>query len=73
MVIECTLLFQDTMIVGYDAYHDSSQKGTSVGAVVATTNAEYTDYTSFVSFHKNREELSNNFKMAITSQCSEIL
>ena len=29
---------KDTMVIGYDSYHDSSTKGMAVGAVVSTIN-----------------------------------
>lgn len=51
------------MIIGYDTYHDSLNKGQSVGGFVATLNQECTKYFSKVSFHgtQNKEELSSNF------------
>ena len=33
---------QDTMVIGYDTYHDTAQKGRSVGAIVATMNQTLT-------------------------------
>ena len=32
----------DTMVIGYDTYHDTAQKGRSVGAIVATMNQTLT-------------------------------
>ena len=33
---------ENTMVIGYDTYHDSAQKGRSVGAVVASMNKTFT-------------------------------
>ncbi|XP_068223736.1 piwi-like protein Siwi [Palaemon carinicauda] len=53
--------FQNTMVVGYDAYHDSSRRGSSWGAVVASFNKNLTRYYGQVSRHINQEELTGNF------------
>jgi aubergine-like protein len=39
------------MMVGYDAYHDSKQKGKSVGALIASLNKECTQYFSTAEYH----------------------
>ena len=43
---------KETMIIGYDTYHDSAQKGRSVGAVVASMNQTFTKYLSVANLHK---------------------
>ncbi|XP_066986204.1 piwi-like protein Siwi isoform X2 [Macrobrachium rosenbergii] len=53
--------FQNTMVVGYDAYHDSTRRGSSWGAVVASFNKNLTRYYGQVSRHINHEELTSNF------------
>lgn len=53
------------MIMGYDTYHDSAQKGRSVGGFVTTLNQSCTKYFSKVSFHATKEELSANFTINI--------
>lgn len=58
---------RDTMVVGYDSYHDSSQKGLAVGAVVATMNQSMTRFSSSCTLHHNDEELLNQMKMCITN------
>lgn len=40
-----------SMMVGYDAYHDTQQKGKSVGALIASINKECTRYYSTAEFH----------------------
>ncbi|XP_069157940.1 piwi-like protein Siwi [Procambarus clarkii] len=57
--------FQNTMVVGYDAYHDSSRRGSSWGAVVASYNRNLTRYYGQVSRHANNEELTANFSASI--------
>merc|ERR1712036_35508 len=44
------------MVIGYDTWHDASQKGRSVGAVVATINPSLSRYVSYTTFHKDNEE-----------------
>ncbi|XP_035713881.1 piwi-like protein Siwi isoform X2 [Folsomia candida] len=48
------------MIVGFDVYHCARGRGASIGALVATTNANQTKYYSTTSSHNTREELSSN-------------
>ena len=38
---------KDTMVIGYDTYHDTAKKGRSVGAIVATMNQTLTRYMIF--------------------------
>ncbi|ODM91966.1 Protein aubergine [Orchesella cincta] len=47
------------MVVGFDVYHCGKRKGSSVGAMVATTSASYAKYFSTVSHHSSRDELSD--------------
>merc|ERR1712236_50897 len=57
---------KDTMVIGYDTYHDSAQKGRSVGAVVASMNATFTKYMSVANMHTNpAQELNDNMCPAI--------
>lgn len=46
------------MVAGYDTYHDSSQKGRSAGAFVASCNPTFARWFSRVNLHTAREELS---------------
>jgi len=57
----------DTMVIGYDTYHDTLQKGRSVGAVVASMNPSMTKYLSVASLHSNpAQELNDNICPAIS-------
>ena len=57
---------KETMIIGYDTYHDSAQKGRSVGAVVASMNQMFTKYLSVANLHTNpAQELNDNMCPAI--------
>ena len=57
---------KDTMVIGYDTYHDSAQKGRSVGAVVASMNSTFTKYLSVANLHTNpAQELNDNMCPAI--------
>lgn len=57
------------MICGYDTYHDSSRKGRSAGAFVASLNQSCTRWYSKVSFHAagGWQELSNHMKFNFTA------
>merc|ERR1712212_1070151 len=57
---------KDTMVIGYDTYHDSAQKGRSVGAVVASLNSTLTKFLSVANLHTNpAQELNDNMCPAI--------
>ena len=56
---------KDTMIIGFDTYHNTAKKGSSVGAVVSSLNATFTKYTSTCIFHENKEEITNGMGPAI--------
>ncbi|RWS01988.1 piwi-like protein 1, partial [Dinothrombium tinctorium] len=54
------------MVVGYDTYHDSTKRGSSVGGFVCSLNPTLTRWYSRVAYHQNREEMSNNFSVNFT-------
>lgn len=56
-----------TMVIGIDTYHDSLQKGRSVGGFVASTNATLTKYYSRVTFQHTGMELIDGLKTAMTA------
>ncbi|CAG5135544.1 unnamed protein product [Candidula unifasciata] len=47
------------MIVGIDSYHDSANKGQSVGALVASLNKECTRYYSMTEYHPRGNDALN--------------
>ena len=56
------------MVMGFDTYHDSVNKGTSVGALVSSTNSTFTKYSSSCIFHKSTEgaiEITMGMKAAV--------
>jgi len=58
---------KDTMVIGYDTYHDNAQKGRSVGAVVASLNSTLTKFLSVANLHTNpSQELNDNMCPAIS-------
>ena len=58
---------KNTMVIGYDTYHDTLKKGVSVGAVVASMNNSMTKYLSVANLHSNpQQELNDNMCPAIT-------
>jgi len=59
---------KDTMVIGYDTYHDTLSKGRSVGAVVASLNDSMTKYVSIANIHTNSDqELHDNLCPAIVT------
>ena len=57
---------KSTMVIGYDTYHDSAQKGRSAGALVASLNKTFTKYLSVANLHTNpAQELDDNICPAI--------
>jgi aubergine-like protein len=52
---------KNVMVVGYDTYHDSTQRGKSVGGFVSSMNATLTRWFSRVSYHGTQDEMSGNF------------
>jgi len=61
------LPIKDTMVIGYDTYHDSNQKGMAVGAVVATLNASMTKFCSSCTMHRNDEEMLSQMRVCVTN------
>lgn len=57
---------KNTMVIGYDSFHDTANRNTSVGAVVASINNDLTRFTSSCTFHKNNEELLNQMEMCFS-------
>ena len=47
---------KDTMVIGYDTYHDSAQKGRSAGALVASLNKTFTKFISVANLHTNEAQ-----------------
>ena len=56
---------KDTMVLGYDTYHDSLHKDKSVGALVASINKTLTRFVSSAEFHTNQSELTDKMTPAI--------
>jgi aubergine-like protein len=50
---------QKTMVIGFDTYHDTANAGSSVGALVASLDKDYSRYYSATSTHASRQEMSN--------------
>lgn len=53
------------MVVGYDVCHDTGDKSKSFGATVASLDRNITRYYNTCTAHRNGEELSNDFALAI--------
>merc|ERR1719333_1052156 len=58
---------KDTMVIGYDTYHDTAQKGRSVGAIVASMNQTMTKWMSLANMHTTpAQELQDNLLPNLT-------
>jgi hypothetical protein len=51
---------KDTMILGYDLYHDSTMRGKTVGAAVSSMDTDFTKWFSQCDLHTNPSELGEN-------------
>ena len=56
---------KNTMVLGYDTYHDSLHKDKSVGALVASINKTFTRFISSAEFHSNQSELTDRMTPGI--------
>lgn len=56
---------KNTMVIGYDAYHEKGSRNVSFGAVVSSLNQGWSRYLSQAATHKNHEELTNNFTLGV--------
>ena len=55
------------MVIGYDTYHDTAQKGRSVGAIVASMNQTMTKWMSLANMHTTpAQELQDNLLSNLT-------
>ena len=57
---------ENAMVIGYDTYHDSAQKGFGVEAVVASMNKTFTRYLSTKNIH------TNSVQVLVDNMCSAI-
>ncbi|KAH7977654.1 hypothetical protein HPB49_003141 [Dermacentor silvarum] len=55
----------NTMVVGYDTYHDSSLRKRSAGAFVASMNQNMTRWYSRVAFHATHQELGSSLGLLL--------
>ena len=54
-----------SFFLGYDTWHNSSQKGQSVGGFVSTTNTTLSRFYSQCTLHSNNEEMCDNMKACV--------
>jgi len=59
---------KNSMVVGFDTYHDSQHKGKSVGALVASLNSTFTKFFSVPEFHDTNaaQEISGKITTMMT-------
>ncbi|XP_072145087.1 piwi-like protein 1 [Dermacentor andersoni] len=55
----------NTMVVGYDTYHDSSSRRLSAGAFVASMNRLLTRWYSRVAFHATHQKLGSSLGLLV--------
>ena len=55
------------MVVGYDSFHDSTNKQLSIGGFVASTNKTMTRFISSCTIHQMSEELLNELRGCMTN------
>merc|ERR1719357_2093276 len=57
---------KNTMILGYDTYHDSLHKDKSAGALVASLNKNFTRFISSAHIHDRMSEMTDHMVPAVT-------
>ena len=57
-----TIPIRNLMIVGIDCYRDSSRRGHSVGALIASTNDSFTRFYSRCTFQSSMEDLMDRLR-----------
>ena len=56
---------KNTMVLGYDTYHDSLHKDKSVGALVASINKTFTQFISSAEVYSNQSDLTDRMTPGI--------
>ena len=56
---------KNTMVLGYDTYHDSLHKDKSAGALVASLNKNFTRYVSSAHIHDRMSEMTDYMVTAV--------
>ena len=56
---------KNTMVLGYDTYHDSLHKDKSAGALVASLNPNFTRYVSSAHIHDRMGEMTDYMVTAV--------
>lgn len=59
---------KNIMVVGYDTYHDTQQKGKSVGACLFSMDAVATKYFCQTAIHGDHREQVDNLVMFFKSK-----
>ena len=57
---------KNTMVLGYDTYHDSLHKDKSAGALVASLNKNFTRFISSAHIHDRMSEMTDHMVPAVT-------
>ena len=56
------------MVIGFDVYHDSLNKGQSIGGFVASTNDSLTRYYSRITKQRSHNEICDQLKICMTGR-----
>jgi len=54
------------MVIGFDVYHDSMNKGQSIGGFIASTNDSLTRYYSRITKQRSHNEICSQLKICMT-------
>ena len=57
---------KNTMVLGYDTYHDSLHKDKSAGALVASINKNFTRFVSSAHIHDRMSEMTDHMVPAVS-------
>lgn len=59
---------KDLMVVGFDVYHDSLNRGQSIGGFVSSTNRNLTQYNSRITRQRARAEISEQLNVCMAGE-----
>jgi len=62
----CEIPVKNLMVIGFDVYHDSLNKGQSIGGFIASMNNSLTRYYSRITKQRSHNEICDQLKVCMT-------
>ena len=64
----CEIPVKKLMVIGFDVYHDSLNKGQSIGGFIASMNNSLTRYYSRITKQRSHNEICDQLKVCMTGE-----